>query len=443
MEVRIEGGAPLRGTAHVPADKSILHRALIFNGVVGGEATLRARDLGADNRSTISVLRALGVAVEQREHLHVASPGVGGFARDRKLDCGNSGTTLRLLAGALAGAGIAAELGGDESLARRPMGRVAGPLNALGAAVSGRIEGERLLPPLRIAKSAFRGGHVASDVASAQVKSAVLLAGVAAGQPVSVALPWASRDHSERLLCAMGAQIRTVTDRNGELVTFTPGVHLRSCDVAVPGDFSSAAFVLAAALLVPGSSVRLRDVGLNASRTGLLEILEEYRAGVRVQAWREVAGEAIGDLEANHCSLRAEQPGQRSTVVAGAVIPRLIDELVVLAAVASQAEGTTEIRDAHELRVKESDRIHATRGLLGAFGVDADEHPDGLVVRGPQPLKAADLDVSADHRIALTAAVLALAAPGTSVLRGFEIASVSYPNIVATLQELGARVTVD
>jgi 3-phosphoshikimate 1-carboxyvinyltransferase len=437
MKLRVEGGAPLVGRVSVPADKSITHRSLIFAALAQGESRITATDPGEDNLSTARVLAALGVEIERIPTGFVVR-GVGPrglSAPTRPLDCGNSGTTMRLMAGVLAGAGVAAELVGDGSLSRRPMGRVCRPLRELGAQVRGIESGGKELPPLRIAGSGFRGGQVSLDVASAQVKSAVLLAGLCAGAAVSVEEPSPSRDHTERLLAGMGAKLS-----GGKGVRLEADQRLRGGELLVPGDFSSAAFLVSAGLIVPGSQVAVRDVGVNATRTGLLEILEEYGADVVVSEWREAAGEPVGTLTAKPRALRALRPGNLPTVVGGATIPLVIDELVVLAAVASQAEGETVVRDAAELRVKESDRVKETVALLAAFGVEADELPDGYRVRGPQKLTAANVDVSADHRLALTAAVLAAAAQGESVLEGFEIASVSYPSFVGALERLGAKV---
>jgi 3-phosphoshikimate 1-carboxyvinyltransferase len=351
---------------------------------------------------------------------------------------------MRLMTGILAGRGLPSVLIGDASLSRRPMGRVCEPLRQLGAHVHGRMTSDakaRELPPLSIGTAALRGGVVDSAVASAQVKSALLLAGLAAGVPVTVSEPYLSRDHTERMLRAMGVAIDGRAHEGRQHITLTPGV-LRPCDFVAPGDVSSAAFLLAAGTIIPGSKVTVQEVGLNGTRTGVLEIFEEYGAGPQESSWREVGGEPLGDVTAAYAALSAVQHGDQPTKVAGDVIPRLIDELVVLAAVASQAQGTTVIADAEELRVKESDRVDETARLLAAFGVTVQTAPDGLTVRGPQPLRPATVDVSSDHRIALTGAVLALAAPGASVLRGFEVAAVSFPDFPQVLQGLGAKLRV-
>ena len=445
MRLIIEGGAPLRGEARVPADKSILHRALIFSAIAGGEARITARAPGADNRSTAAVLRSLGVEIDAGEGAFtVRSGGVAAWRPPRApLDCGNSGTTMRLMAGALCGAGVSAELGGDASLSKRPMGRVCVPLRQLGGDIAGVDDGGTEHAPLRIGTGSLRAGAYRTPVASAQIKSALLLAGVCGGVAVEIAEPERSRYYSERMLAAMGASVESADVKDGHRVRLAAGAALEARDVAVPGDISSAAFLLAAGLLVDGSEVTVRDVGLNATRTGLLEILEEIGGGPEVRGWREPSGEPVGDLIVTPRSLVATRPGDVPTVVGGDVIPRLIDELVILAAIASQAAGTTVIRDAAELRVKESDRISETVRLLGAFGVDAEARPDGLVITGPQALRPARLDVGSDHRVALTAAVLALGARGESTLERFDIAAVSFPDIAAVLASLGAKVHVE
>ncbi|MEE8408593.1 MAG: 3-phosphoshikimate 1-carboxyvinyltransferase [Myxococcota bacterium] len=439
MDLRIEGGAPLCGQVEVPADKSIAHRALITAGLAHGDSTIRARAPGADIRSTAAVIAALGVDVATDEDgWQVKGTGPGGLKRPSgPLDCGNSGTTVRMMAGVLAGAGIESTLVGDASLAKRPMRRVCEPLRALGADIEGRRDGERELLPINVGSGAFRGGEQELSIASAQLKSALLLAGVAGGRAVKVREPAASRDHTELMLTAMGADI---TRESPTRVTLAEGARLIGRDLVVPGDFSSAAYVLSAAMLVEGSEVTVRDVGVNRTRTGMLEILEELGADVRVTGWHEEQGETICNLTVLPANLVARRPGDVPTVVGGEVIPRLIDELVVLAAVASAARGTTVVRDARELRVKESDRIAETVRLLEAFGITAVERNDGFSITGPQRIQPARIDVGADHRLALTAVVLALAAPGESELRNFEVADVSFPGFVDTITSLGARV---
>lgn len=442
MEVRIEGGAPLVGSAEVPGDKSIAHRALLLGALAQGETVVISADAGEDNHTTARAVRQLGPAVEPREGgWRVVSDGPASWrSPDEDIDCGNSGTTMRLLAGMLSGARVRATLTGDSSLRRRPMGRISQPLRRLGAEIQGEVQDGREMSPLRIDGGGFQGGETTLEVASAQVKSALLLAGVSSGMAVSVVEPKPTRDHSERMLVAMGASLQQEPCQQGVRISLAAGAKLAGATIAVPGDFSSAAFLLAAGLLVPDSRVTVLHVGLNRTRTGLLEVLEEIGAKVGVSQWREQGGEPVGTLDVSPSSLHAVQAGGHPTVVGGATIPLLIDELVVLGAIGSQAEGCLEVRDASELRVKESDRVAETVRLLQAFGVKVEERADGFTVCGPQKIRAATLDVSSDHRIALTAAVLALAAEGESVLSGFEIARVSFPGLVDLLEKLGAKI---
>jgi len=446
MRLLVEGQTALQGTLRVPADKSMTHRALLMAALCDGESEITAPRVGEDNRSTARALAALGVELAFADDVwRVRGRGAAGLVPpSTPVDCGNSGTTIRLLAGLLAGAGVPATLAGDASLARRPMGRICAPLRALGADLAGELDARaRELPPLHIRRGGFRGGVIDLDIASAQVKSGLLLAGVASGHSVTLSEPAASRDHTERLLTALGAAVATTRDLKGRVrVELAAGAALSPLAWRVPGDFSSAVFALGAALLVPGSKVTVCDVGVNATRTGLLETFEEYGARCVVREWREESGEPVASLTAEASALRATRPGGGALRVDGDAIPRLIDELVLLAALASQAEGETLVADARELRVKESDRVAETVRLLAAFGVQARERDDGFAVNGPQALHAAHVDVSADHRLALTAAVLALAAPGESVLDGFEIAAISYPDFVAALTSLGARLRV-
>ncbi len=441
MKIRVRGGAPLVGDLALPADKSIVHRALMLAAIARGESVIEAAGVGADNQSTARMLRALGVTVDATDiGWRVESPGVRGWSTPKgPVDCGNSGTTMRLGVGMLAGAGIAAELVGDASLSGRPMGRVCGPLRELGAHVSGRMDGGRELPPLRVVPAQLRPGVVTLAVASAQVKSAVLLAGLTSGVSVEVSEPGKSRDHTERMLTALGCAL---SQRGGARSTLVLGAEqtITPLRLHAPADFSSAAFWLAAAALVPGSRLVLRGVGVNPTRTGFLEVLEELGARVHVHDWQEQYGEPVADLEVQPKTLVAVRPGGGSLRIGGDIIPRIIDELPVLAAVLATAEGHSEIRDAGELRVKESDRIRETGRLLAAFGVASEELEDGLRIGGPQPVRAATVDVRSDHRIALTALVLAMAAPGESVLDGFEIADVSFPNVIDLAQSLGAHI---
>jgi 3-phosphoshikimate 1-carboxyvinyltransferase len=437
---------PLRGSVGVPSDKSIGHRALLFSALCTGVSRIADFVAGEDNLATMACLRALGVRIETTgpRELTIHGVGLGGLsAPGTELDCGNSGTTMRLLSGVLVALPFRTVLVGDASLSKRPMGRIAEPLRARGASVVGRPHPERRgditaplavgpLPPTR------RLGALTyeSAVPSAQVKSAVLLSGLFADGPTYFKEPTVSRDHTERLLRALGAPIETT----GSVVRLDPsgwsGV-MPALDVSVPGDLSAAAFLLVAAELVPGSRVTVRAVGVNPTRAGVLEIARDMGAGIAVEPSGERGGEPLATLHAWPQPLRSSKLG-------GELVARAIDELPILCALAARAPGVTTICDAAELRVKESDRIAGIARALRAFGVECEERPDGLVIQGEEgALDAAEVESDGDHRIAMTAAVLALAARGPSVVKDVDCIGTSFPRFVATLRALGARVDVE
>jgi len=431
MEMIVRGGRALAGEARVPSDKSILHRALIFASLAEGVSRVRFHQMGADCRSTRGVLAALGVAIEDDGALlHVAGRGPAAWrAPAATLDCGNSGTTMRLMLGALAARPFTARLTGDDSLRRRPMRRVVEPLLGMGAAISGAEGGDRA--PLTITGGTLHPIHHRSAVASAQVKSAILLAALQTAGETVVEEPLASRDHTERMLAAMGAPIR----RDGTAVSLRGPAALRAIDISVPGDISGAAFLLGAAAMIPGSRVTVRDVGLNPTRGGFLDVLGRMGASVEIDSGAEEAGEPTGAV-----TVRAS--GLRGVVVTPAEVPALIDELPLLAAVAARAEGVTRVTGAGELRVKESDRIHCLVSELRGMGVRADELPDGFEIRGEPAgdrgaaLHGARVRSHGDHRLAMAFAVLGLAVPGETVIEGAECVSVSFPDFESTLHEL-------
>jgi 3-phosphoshikimate 1-carboxyvinyltransferase len=437
---------PLVGSVTVPSDKSIGHRALLLGALCEGDTRIGGFSHGEDNVSTANALRAMGVVIEQPGVTELVVHGVGlaGLTAPRHdLDCGNSGTTMRLLCGVLAAARFRSTLVGDETLSRRPMMRVAGPLRARGALIEGREhptrEGEIVAPlvlgPLPEGRDLDRLEYE-SPVSSAQVKSAVLLSGLYATGVTRFREPTLSRDHTERLLGALGCPIRSV----GSIVELDPSRwdrRMPGLDIAIPGDLSAAAFLLVAAQLVPGSRITTRGVGVNPTRTGLLEIARDMGAGLTVDSQREQGGEPVADVHAWTAPLRAVSIG-------GETVARAIDEIPIACALAARAHGTTRIRDAQELRHKESDRIASMARVLRAFGATCEELPDGLDVVGRhEPLDAADVESRGDHRIAMTAAVLALVAKGPVRVRGAGCIATSYPKFVATLRALGARVDVE
>jgi len=421
----------------VPGDKSISHRALLLGVLADGESRLSGLLPGEDCRSTASVLRRLGAEVpdlpEDGGEIRIGGVGLDGLRTPNSvLDCGNSGTTARLLLGVLAGLPVEASLTGDSSLRSRPMRRVTVPLGAMGATFLEEGAADRL--PLRVQGGGLAAFSHVSPVASAQVKSALLLAGVTGRVPVDVTEPHRSRDHTERMLRRMGARVseRTVGG-SWEVRLAEPPPRLEPLDLVVPGDFSSAAFLIAFGLLGGSAEpIRISNVGLNPTRTGLLEVLQAMGGDIRVENAREMddsAGEPAADLVITPSELRG-------TSLGGALIPALIDEVPILAVLAARAEGVTEIRDAEELRVKESDRIRVLAGNLKSLGVHVDELPDGLRIRGGAGRLEGRVPVHHDHRIAMAFGVLG-ALPGHAVtVDDPSVADVSFPGFWHLLEDL-------
>ncbi len=411
----------------VPGDKSISHRALILGALASGTSRVRGILTGDDVRSTARVLAGLGVAITtlDGDEVRVEGRGLRALAAPASpLDCGNSGTTARLMLGVLAAQPIDAILTGDASLRSRPMRRVTTPLAAMGASYEELGEGDRL--PIRIRGAALRARDYASPRASAQVKSALLLAGACAGVEVGVREPVRSRDHTERMLAALGARI----DRGPEWIRLLPPERLDPLDIDVPGDFSSAAFLLALALL-RGVPLRVEAVGVNPTRTGLLGVLARMGARVATERPAAYAGEPVADLVVQPASLRA-------TTVTGNDIPALVDEVPILAILAARAEGETRITGAAELRVKESDRLAVLAAGLRRVGVAAEELEDGLVVVGTDAPLRGRVETHADHRIAMAFGVLG-ASPGCEIaVDDPAAAAVSYPGFWDRLAVLGA-----
>ena len=406
---------PLRGTFGVPGDKSIGHRALLLGAIARGTTTIRGFSGGADNRATLAACQALGVPVTpQGTDLRVEGGGWDGLrAPVATIDCANSGTTMRLLAGVLAGRPFVSRLDGDASLRRRPMRRVVTPLGAMGATIAS--EGADHRPPLAITGRPLRGTAHVLPIASAQVKSALLLAGLQALGTTSVGEPATSRDHTERMLGAFGGRLT----HGPQGVTLAGPQELRGAAVDLPGDFSSAAFLIVAALLVPDSELRLTGVGVNPTRTGLLDVLTAMGADVRVTLDAGASVEPSGTLIVRGTTLRAASIG-------GELMLRAIDEFPILCVAAACAEGRTELRDAGELRVKESDRVAVMARTLATLGARVEERPDGLVIEGPTRLTGGTIDSAGDHRIAMSAAVAALVAKGPVTITDAACADVSF-----------------
>jgi 3-phosphoshikimate 1-carboxyvinyltransferase len=435
---------PLRGTLRPPADKSISHRAALIAGMGGGETVIENYLDAADTRSTLSAVRSLGVEVEighaeandsggLREDwggprmpveglLRIRGVGLRG-ARSAEIDVGNAGTLLRLLPGWLAGQKSGSwTLDGDDSIRRRPIDRIVAPLRSMGAELSCR---EERLPPLRIEGTPLRGISYELPVASAQVKSCLLFAGLLAEGETRIVEPRRTRDHTERMLAAAGADVR----RDSDVIIVQPAERIAIERIVIPADFSSAAFFLVAALLVSGSDVSLTGVGLNPTRTGLLTILERMGAQVDVVPEGEEGGEPIGTIVARASELKG-------TEVAGSEIPLAIDELPLVALAACFAEGTTTIRDAAELRRKESDRIATVAAALTALGASVETSEDGMRIEGAGGLPGGAIDSHGDHRIAMLGAVAGLASRGGVEVAGMDAAAVSYPGFEGDLAAL-------
>lgn len=427
MEMTFQPAAGISGAVRPPGDKSISHRALIAAAMTKGHCSLKGIAPGADVGSTQKCLQALGYEVKTASRpaseLRVLGNGWRP-APSATLDAGNSGTTMRLLAGALAGSDGRYVLTGDSSLSNRPMGRVAEPLRLMG----GNIElGEQDRPPLKIAGAPLRAIEYQLPVPSAQVKGAILYAGLRADGRTTVYEAVASRDHTERLLQWLGAKV----DVSGGSVEITAGENLfehPGFDLAIPGDFSSAAYFLAAAILSPRGRVEIQDVGINGSRTGFLEILRTMGADVGAEL-SQTHPEPWG-------TLTAASSGLQGVEVGGSVIPAAIDELPLVALAATQAVGTTVIRDAAELRVKESDRVETLCIALRAMGASIEERPDGWEIEGPTRLAGGRVDPRGDHRIALTLAVAATLAEGPVCVQNWECTHISYPGFERDLAKL-------
>ena len=425
LALKITPARGLRGELAVPGDKSISHRAVMLGALAEGETTVTNFLPGEDCLSTVRCFRALGVEVENPDPATVCIRGRG-LAGLREpadvLDAGNSGTTMRLLLGILAGQPFFSVITGDDSLRRRPMGRVTRPLAEMGASLLGRGGGE--YAPIAVAGGRLRGFSYRLPVASAQVKSALLLAGLFADGPVRITEPLPSRDHTERMLAAFGAPVA----RDGAAVTVARGL-LRGMHIVVPGDISSAAFLIVAALITPESDLLLRAVGVNPTRTGLLDVLLRMGAALTVTAGEPSGGEPVADIRVRSSALRG-------IVVDEALIPRLIDEIPVLAVAAAYAAGETVIRGAAELRVKESDRLATIRAELTRMGADIQETPDGLVIRGTGRLRGGRCRSHGDHRIAMAVAVAGLAASGETLLEDAECIAVSFPGFAGALNSV-------
>ena len=407
-------------------DKSISHRAIIFSSLAKGKSIIKNFLRAEDPLSTMNAFRALGVEItDKNEDIIITGNGIYGLKEPPNvIDCGNSGTTMRMLSGVLAGNPFFSVLTGDESLRTRPMGRVINPLRQMGAEIIAR--GENRYPPIAIKGKKLQSIKYAMPVASAQVKSAILLAGLYTDGETEVIEPAKSRDHTERILPAFGADIEV----EGLRVRIKGGTELKGADVHVPGDFSSAAFFIVAALLIRDSDMTIEGVGINPTRTGLISALKGMGAGIEIFNIRNVSGEPIADI---HCKGDAEL---KAIHITKENIPGLIDEFPILCVAATQASGTTIIRGAEELRVKESDRIKSMATELEKMGAEIEEFEDGLSITGKKELKGAIIESYRDHRIAMALSIAALIADGSTTINGVSSVNISFPGFFEILKRL-------
>jgi len=413
----------LTGDIVLPGDKSISHRALMLGAIAEGETTIANLSPGKDVQSTRLCLEAMGVAIRLEGGLiHISGRGPGGLtAPDGELDCGNSGTTMRLLSGILAAQPFPSRLTGDASLSRRPMKRIVTPLSMMGAHIE---TGPGHTPPLTLHGGALVPIDYVSPVASAQIKSCVLLAGLYARGRTSVSEPARSRDHTERMLEAFGTPVHI----DGLRVSVEGPARLKGTRIDIPGDMSSAAYFMVAAAMIPGSEIRIRRVNLNPTRTGIMKVLREMGVRFTEENHRTVNGEPVADIIVKSARLKA-------TAIKGDLIPQLIDEIPLLAIAATRAEGITSIRNARELRVKETDRIRTVGENLKKMGVSVEMVEDGFVIPGGQSLTGTILDSYGDHRVAMSFAVAGMIAEGKTIIRDAGCAEISFPGFYDKLRE--------
>lgn len=422
--MQIQPCGPLHGEITVPGDKSISHRAVMLGALANGTTHITGFLMGEDCLSTIDCFRKMGVSIDVSDkEVVVEGVGLHGLtAPECELYTGNSGTTTRLLSGILAGQSFTSTMNGDATIQRRPMGRVMKPLREMGASIEGKDDN---FCPLTMHPSELHGIEYRLPVASAQLKSAILLAGLYAEGQTTVIEPAPSRDHTERMFRALGVEIET----NGNAITLNPPEDLHAVDIAVPSDISSAAYFLVAGAIVPGSELTIKNVGVNPTRTGIIDVLRDMGADITESNFREEA-EPVCDLTVRYSRLHG-------TEIGGAIIPCLIDELPVIAVAAAFAEGETVIRDAQELKVKESNRIASMVAELSKAGVDVEETDDGMIVRGGEKPHGASFETYKDHRIAMSLAILGLAAEGASRIDEPEVVAISYPDFFGTIEKLG------
>jgi 3-phosphoshikimate 1-carboxyvinyltransferase len=424
----VQSAKGVRGELRVPGDKSISHRSIMFGSIACGITRVTGFLRGEDALATLKAFRAMGIEVEDDGVvLTIHGKGLHGLCEPIDIiDCGNSGTSMRLLAGLLAGQNFFSILSGDKYLRARPMKRVVGPLSQMGGRIHGRVGGEKA--PLAIQGAKLKGLEYDSPVSSAQVKSAIILAGLYADGETIIREPHLSRDHSERMLRHFGANLETFPGG----VKVAGGYELSGCEIAVPGDISSAAFFMVAALIVPNSEILIRGVGVNPTRTGIIDILQQMGGDVELLNRREESGEPVADIRVRSSNLKAIE-------ISGEVVPRAIDEFPIISVAASVAEGTTVLRDAAELRVKETDRIAAMAGNLRKAGVAVVETKDGMEITGVEKLKGCSAESFGDHRIAMSMMVAGLAAQGDTTVSDIDCIATSFPGFRELLQGVVVR----
>lgn len=436
-KIEIHKARSLKGELTPPPDKSITHRAIMFASIAEGRSIIKNPLMAEDPISTMNAMRMMGIEMEQHssDQLVIHGKGLHGLKEPFDvINCGNSGTTVRLISGILAGNPFFSVLTGDDSLKQRPMARVINPLRQMGAIIYARSDNKYL--PMAIKGGGLRAIRYKVPVASAQVKSCLILAGLYAEGITEIIEPEKSRDHTERILRAMGAPIEVRSQKTSSIRIqglIGSGIRLGPLDITVPSDFSSAAFFIAGALVVPDSELIIRDVCVNPTRTGLLDVIKEMGAQVRIENQRDVSGEPVADI---YCRTADSLKAVR---IAKEHLPSMIDEFPILCILATQAEGVTEITGAEELRVKESDRIRAMATELRKMGVELEEYPDGIAIKGKTGLRGATVDSYGDHRIAMSFSIAALIADGVTIINNPECVDISFPGFFEELKRLGNR----
>lgn len=423
--ITIRPAASVKGEITVPGDKSISHRSIMLGAIANGTTSVRGFLRGGDNMATMGAFRSMGVRIDDDgETVVIQGKGLHGLSEPSDvIDCGNSGTTIRLITGLLAGQSFFSVVTGDQYLRKRPMKRVVEPLTRMGARILGRNQGS--LAPLAISGGSLNAIGYESPVSSAQVKSAIMLAGLYADGDTSVREPSLSRDHSERMFRLFGATLETFDSG----VTVKGGVELQGQDITVPGDISSATFFMVAALITPGSELLIRNVGVNPTRTGAIDVLRAMGGDIQLLDQRELSGEPVADILVRSSRLKGY-------AIAGSVVPRAIDEFPAICVAAACAEGTTTIREARELRVKETDRISAMTANLRTLGVPVEECDDGMTINGVERLSGGSVESFGDHRIAMSLAVAALVSTDGITIADTGCVATSFPTFFPLLEKV-------